>query len=754
MGHPVPAPEGVGIDAVDWLPSGASSGLVRVRGRAAGAEAPPLPDLVIDHEGREHRFTSLPDPGPPREPGAWRGAYVVAVALAAAADRLVLEWPGGGRLVLPAVVVPLASAVPEEPEPEGAEVVDRAVLAELRARRAEAAEAAQTRIAKEALRAVEVLELRANQVEDRLAQVIAERDELQARLAAGASGTEGEAALRERLAHLEAQLAARTALPDVRRPAVDEGRAERLRDALASTIVTVGRLRLQLQEAQLSRRTRDVARGAGPVRLAVVEGERLGLAGALAAARAELRAARAAGAQVAGLQAALSEAQRALETSAAELERAAGRIAELEGAVASAVADRDAAMVDAAHARDEADDRVAAAQAAVAERIAELETQRSGLAQRVGEAESALADAETARELAEARALAAEGQRQAAEAQHAVALERALKAARERPEPAAVASPPAPPPVPAEVQRVAAEQAAAAAVAEPAEGRDRVVADLAAAAEALRRGPTIVSAPTEPPARLARGAGGRTYSPLRGALVKLAHDDPAAAARVIAGLLPAQWKLVDRPIEYDLTLRELGTLAVSVTADGATAEPVARARKHAELHIRTDAVTLAEALSGVGPRARRLRGPLRVSGGPRRLRPLAGLTDTSSSLSLEQAVRAGADLEPACVLRCLAYVIPSAWTRGHVFTVAETITGGDADETVYLTALDGAGMAVATLPPSHPADATVTISRVAFRSLLLGEAPPPGERPAVRGDHRAAEQLRAWADRARRGDTA
>ena len=43
------------------------------------------------------------------------------------------------------------------------------------------------------------------------------------------------------------------------------------------------------------------------------------------------------------------------------------------------------------------------------------------------------------------------------------------------------------------------------------------------------------------------------------------------------------------------------------------------------------------------------------------------------------------------------------------------------------------------------------IPRAAFRYLLLGETPPPEVRPTMRGDHRAADQLRAWAERIRRG---
>ena len=65
--------------------------------------------------------------------------------------------------------------MPEEP---GGQVIDRAVLAERRARRAEAAEREQARVAAEALKAVEALELQSAELERRLAEAVAERDAL------------------------------------------------------------------------------------------------------------------------------------------------------------------------------------------------------------------------------------------------------------------------------------------------------------------------------------------------------------------------------------------------------------------------------------------------------------------------------------------------------------------------------------------------------------------------------------------------
>src|SRR4051812_16060750 len=144
-------PTGVTVEAVDWLPSGARSGLVRVRFRGPAHPPAELPVLVLDGA----RFASLPDPRADREAGAWRGAYVVEAAQAAAASRWALEWQDGRltRLAPPAVEAARTPPPSSEPEPAGGEVVDRAVLAERRARPAEAAEAAPARIAPGAVRA-------------------------------------------------------------------------------------------------------------------------------------------------------------------------------------------------------------------------------------------------------------------------------------------------------------------------------------------------------------------------------------------------------------------------------------------------------------------------------------------------------------------------------------------------------------------------------------------------------------------------
>jgi hypothetical protein len=281
-----------------------------------------------------------------------------------------------------------------------------------------------------------------------------------------------------------------------------------------------------------------------------------------------------------------------------------------------------------------------------------------------------------------------------------------------------------------------------------------VVADLDAAAEKLRApsGPTIVS-PSRPPARgLVVGTTRRDYPRLRGAIVKLAHDDPATAGRLLAALLPAQGALLDQAVAYDLTIREAGTYGVTVAGKRTYVERLERPRPRdkADFHLTGDALALAELLAGVDHHIGRFFGGLRARGRRGRLEVLRALPKAQPSLA--DAARAGAKLDPELVYRTFAYAVHPSWTRGHGFTIAQEITG-EPPETWYLTARDGAGLAVASSPPKDGPDATVTMSRTAFDRLLRGEPVPAGERPTVRGDREAVDRMRLWTLRAQGADS-
>jgi hypothetical protein len=245
------------------------------------------------------------------------------------------------------------------------------------------------------------------------------------------------------------------------------------------------------------------------------------------------------------------------------------------------------------------------------------------------------------------------------------------------------------------------------------------------------------------------GSSKREYPWLRGALVKLAHDDPRAATRLVLGLVPVQQVLLQAPLEYDLTIRNSGTYAISVSERGASARSVGapRPREQATFHVTADVVTIAEVLAGVEKRMGRWFGSVRVQG-PRRGAEALRTALTRADLDLAAAVRAGADLDPDLVFRLFAYAIHPAWTKGHTFTVAQEIAGSPPIRW-HVVVRDGAPVAVERRRPANAPDAVVSMSRAAFSHMLRGEPAASGERPVIRGDRDAVALLKAWIDRAR-----
>jgi hypothetical protein len=324
-----------------------------------------------------------------------------------------------------------------------------------------------------------------------------------------------------------------------------------------------------------------------------------------------------------------------------------------------------------------------------------------------------------------------------------------------------------------DIQRRAHALAEAAAVTGPAPNSGRLLADLDAAAAALRlttpaepeAPPPVAAADAAPgaprvaalpgasngaaPLALDGAAAPHTHAAdtqrrLRRALVEFARADPLAAGRLLIALLPAQAAVLDGPLSYDLTVRGLGTFAVSVADKRADVARLRKPRRRGEalFHLRVEALALAELLAGERARIGRFRGAARAN----RRKRTAGLAPLASAkLSLADAVRAGARLDPELVYAALPFVVDAEWTRGHAFTVAQEV----AHRTWFVTARDGEPLAVSQDPPVEPPDATVTLTAAAFDALLRDEPPAAGERPAVRGDHAAVAALKGWTDRAR-----
>jgi hypothetical protein len=264
--------------------------------------------------------------------------------------------------------------------------------------------------------------------------------------------------------------------------------------------------------------------------------------------------------------------------------------------------------------------------------------------------------------------------------------------------------------------------------------------------EAKPAGPIIVPASGPPARALATGSERREYPLLRGALVKLAHDDPATAAALLVALLPGQGAVIEGPLGYDLTIREAGTFAVGIAGGRASVDHIdfPRPRGIADFHLTADALVLGELLAGVEHRIGRFIGPARFRGRKRRLKELKALP--AGTATLADLARAGARLDPGLVYKLLAYAIHPSWTRGHGFTIAQEITGAP-PETWYLTARDGAGVTASATAPAEPPDATVTMSRHVFDALLRDEPVPSGRRPVVRGNGEAVAAMHAWTQR-------
>ena len=300
---------GLSIESVEWLPSGADAGLVRVRGRWAGLDAriAELPTLCVRLGAEAQRFDSLPDARFGRDPMVWRGTYLVPAALmeAAAGNGLFLSWPGGREALLPVPEARFSPPTseplrPPVPEPRGGEVIDRAVLAERRARRAEAAERAHARRAEEALKAVEVLELRSAELERRLEALKAAEEpdgggapaESRVDAEVGAPAVHDAAAVAPRSLSVAGPRPVPIAPPaEAGPPAPAEAS---VRAALAAALASLTQLRRTAHDQRLRLRTVELQRAADAVALAALRADpasAVGLREALRGRQAELAAA-------------------------------------------------------------------------------------------------------------------------------------------------------------------------------------------------------------------------------------------------------------------------------------------------------------------------------------------------------------------------------------------------------------------------------------------------------------------------------
>ncbi|HEX4107461.1 MAG TPA: hypothetical protein VHX88_04965, partial [Solirubrobacteraceae bacterium] len=357
------------VDRVEWLAATTQELLVLVHGRWHGPEAPGRPTLLVRGGERVLRVdareildaagTSLIGGELPSADAPWTARFPVAMEhrprLAAGLALLL----GGSEHTLPrAVRVPAhAAGTGEAP---AAQVIDRAVLAERRARRAEMVEGTLEQRAEEAEATVRDLEWRLESVEEQLAAVVREREQLRERV----TGAEREVRRIRQREYAEQQLRIEA---ETRADAGDlelHSKIEALRRRLQDSEAEGERLREDLEDTRRELAGAQLRAGAERVALnrareAVVGEDEM---------RARIDAAVAAQGEVAALRRDLEERHGALTERIAEMTERAGRLEQQLATQRSRteVAERDR-------------DRLAQAEGGSAARIAELE-QRAAVA--------------------------------------------------------------------------------------------------------------------------------------------------------------------------------------------------------------------------------------------------------------------------------------------------------------------------------------------------------------------------------------
>ncbi|MDX6699197.1 MAG: hypothetical protein QOE65_2594 [Solirubrobacteraceae bacterium] len=369
---------GLRVERVDLVPTDLGTVIVRIAGRWSGDPAPVAPALLVG----DRRFDALPESSgaAARAAGgadAFRAAFSVP-------EELRPSLVGGLRLALGET--DLALPVPTEIEGDVSgtpgTVVDRAVLAERRARRAEIAEEEVARRAEEAEGSVAALEAELAKLELRLDQSGSERAELQDRLAEAVR--EGRSAAQR--AHAERR----------RREEAVEETADRIDEAEHAA----ASLRARVREGD--ERAHGLQREIEALRRRVSEAEQVAAASAVARQRAERDATAARPSLGASRQATLrSEAAAARRPPAIPVARptaavSVAAVSDLLAAEWRVIAARRAAQTPSSLADESR--RAAAAVAEAAWTLAEAQDAMTGVSGGVAQANAALARVQRERE--------------------------------------------------------------------------------------------------------------------------------------------------------------------------------------------------------------------------------------------------------------------------------------------------------------------------------------------------------------------
>jgi hypothetical protein len=227
---------------------------------------------------------------------------------------------------------------------------------------------------------------------------------------------------------------------------------------------------------------------------------------------------------------------------------------------------------------------------------------------------------------------------------------------------------------------------------------------------------------------------------------RLVAADPEAAGRLLLELLPLQRIAYPHPVSYDLVLGDdRGCVRVTV-GEGAPAiglQGTPGPRDQVDFQVFGDPARIARLLSA-GPFRRRLRAGLAKVRGSRE-----GITALDALLGIPLDLRAlhggGVRLDPATAFELVASMIDPVWTAGEGFTLAHEDPEAAAAGVTYLLVRPGRRIEVTRKAPEGRIATTISCRADDLLLVLAGEPVP---RLAVRGDVGPLALLRTWIKRA------
>jgi hypothetical protein len=218
-----------------------------------------------------------------------------------------------------------------------------------------------------------------------------------------------------------------------------------------------------------------------------------------------------------------------------------------------------------------------------------------------------------------------------------------------------------------------------------------------------------------------------------------AQRDAKLAAELVIELIPAQADIVERPVNYEIDIQELGTFYVTLDPGHATISREAGGA--VDFSLEGSVAAFSELAAGGA--SRRQKG-LRVRKGRRGARRFLRLR--RQPLALADLAAAGVDVWPGLLLLAMAEAIEPSWTTGRRFELAFEIKGHPG-LTIYVRVCDGEPLHVSRTQTGQPV-ATVALSGHALICLLAGAPAAVEHTPLVTGDATSVDMFLQWTARA------